>query len=210
MLDDQEFIDAVLAKPQDDTIRLVYADWLDERGDVRGEFLRLSLERVRHTFGSRKYAEVSERLEVIRPQINPRWVDAIIRPNQLGFEWSNGKFTPKAVLLIDRERFGPVLSGEPIDWLYRKADSVFVEVPTGQAARRQVIYDLWAEVRVGDQTVTWSNFGAPIAHPVEGCLHRTGTFVFRREDYTRTLEAARRKCWSLHYQLTGFRRRGDP
>jgi uncharacterized protein (TIGR02996 family) len=31
-------LQAVLASPDDDTPRLVYADWLEERGDPRGEF----------------------------------------------------------------------------------------------------------------------------------------------------------------------------
>lgn len=32
---------AVLESPEDDGIRLMYADWLEERGDPRGEFIRL-------------------------------------------------------------------------------------------------------------------------------------------------------------------------
>lgn len=43
MNDDKDFIRAILADPADDTLRLVYADWLEERGDPRAEFLRLEL-----------------------------------------------------------------------------------------------------------------------------------------------------------------------
>jgi uncharacterized protein (TIGR02996 family) len=35
------FIAAMLADPDDRTVLLVYADWLDERGDPRGEYLRV-------------------------------------------------------------------------------------------------------------------------------------------------------------------------
>jgi uncharacterized protein (TIGR02996 family) len=35
------FLRAVLADPDDDEPRLVYADWLEERDDPRGEFIRL-------------------------------------------------------------------------------------------------------------------------------------------------------------------------
>ena len=35
------FIAAMLADPDDRTVLLVYADWLDERNDPRGEYLRL-------------------------------------------------------------------------------------------------------------------------------------------------------------------------
>jgi uncharacterized protein (TIGR02996 family) len=34
------FVAAIRANPGVETLRLVYADWLDERGDPRGEFLR--------------------------------------------------------------------------------------------------------------------------------------------------------------------------
>ena len=41
---DQPFIAAILANPDDDVPRLVYADYLDERGDPRGEFIRVQCE----------------------------------------------------------------------------------------------------------------------------------------------------------------------
>jgi uncharacterized protein (TIGR02996 family) len=40
---DDAFLGAILAEPDDDTPRLVYADWLEERGDPRGEFIRLQV-----------------------------------------------------------------------------------------------------------------------------------------------------------------------
>jgi uncharacterized protein (TIGR02996 family) len=50
MKDDAGFLSAIRAgwddgaKSDDDTVRLVYADWLDERSDPRGEYLRLEVE----------------------------------------------------------------------------------------------------------------------------------------------------------------------
>src|SRR5438132_1016345 len=42
------FLDAIRAQPDDDTPRLVYADWLDDRGDAaRAEFLRVQCELAR-------------------------------------------------------------------------------------------------------------------------------------------------------------------
>lgn len=43
MRDEDGFLQAIQANPRDDVARLVYADWLEDRGDVRGEFLRLHL-----------------------------------------------------------------------------------------------------------------------------------------------------------------------
>jgi uncharacterized protein (TIGR02996 family) len=43
MMDESGFLDAIRANPGDDMHRLVYADWLEERGDPRGDFLRLRI-----------------------------------------------------------------------------------------------------------------------------------------------------------------------
>jgi uncharacterized protein (TIGR02996 family) len=39
-----DFLQEIIASPDDDTPRLIYADWLDERGDPRGEFIRVQCE----------------------------------------------------------------------------------------------------------------------------------------------------------------------
>lgn len=44
MLVEQCFLDDILSNPQDLTPRLVYADWLEEQGDPRGELLRIQEE----------------------------------------------------------------------------------------------------------------------------------------------------------------------
>ncbi len=41
------FHEAIRQSPRDDVPRLVYADWLDEQGDPRGEFIRIQCERAR-------------------------------------------------------------------------------------------------------------------------------------------------------------------
>src|SRR4051812_24479251 len=47
MFDHAAFIAAILADPEDDLRRLIYADWLDERGDVRGDFIRSQIAEAR-------------------------------------------------------------------------------------------------------------------------------------------------------------------
>jgi uncharacterized protein (TIGR02996 family) len=44
MCDDDAFLRAIIERPDDDLPRLIYADYLDERGDPRGEFIRLQVE----------------------------------------------------------------------------------------------------------------------------------------------------------------------
>ena len=41
MSDHESFTHAILAQPDDEHLRLVYADWLEERADPRGEFIRV-------------------------------------------------------------------------------------------------------------------------------------------------------------------------
>jgi formylglycine-generating enzyme len=41
MNDEHSFIEAMQQHPEDNALRLVFADWLEERGDLRGELIRL-------------------------------------------------------------------------------------------------------------------------------------------------------------------------
>ena len=41
--DERELIQEILSSPESDDARLVYADWLEERGDERGGFIRAEL-----------------------------------------------------------------------------------------------------------------------------------------------------------------------
>ena len=40
-MSDDDFLHGIMENPEDDTLRLVYADWLEERGDPRGELIRV-------------------------------------------------------------------------------------------------------------------------------------------------------------------------
>ena len=51
---DEIFIEAILNSPQDHNLRLVYADWLEERGDSRGQLLRIIHEMSQAPICSRK------------------------------------------------------------------------------------------------------------------------------------------------------------
>jgi uncharacterized protein (TIGR02996 family) len=47
MIGSEPFLQEIAAAPDDDAPRLVYADWLEERGDPRGEFIRIQCELAR-------------------------------------------------------------------------------------------------------------------------------------------------------------------
>jgi uncharacterized protein (TIGR02996 family) len=44
MTPDDAFLADIIANPDDNSLRLIYADYLDEQGDPRGEFLRIATE----------------------------------------------------------------------------------------------------------------------------------------------------------------------
>lgn len=66
---DEEFHAGLIANPSDDGLRAVYADWLEEQGDPRSEYLRLQL-------NLRTAAEqdgIRSRLRVFRQQVDVDW-----------------------------------------------------------------------------------------------------------------------------------------
>jgi uncharacterized protein (TIGR02996 family) len=57
------FLRAILANPADSGLRLVYADWLEERSDPRAAFVRLGAELVALPLKDGRRAELKSRLE---------------------------------------------------------------------------------------------------------------------------------------------------
>jgi uncharacterized protein (TIGR02996 family) len=114
---DETFLRAILAAPEDATSRLVYADWLEERGDPRAEVLRLNWNGQRINFldwvqrqGNLDYylerhAELrpeleavqsektlADRLKALGPTVNPEWrafIETLGRPFHPFFFWNN-------------------------------------------------------------------------------------------------------------------------
>lgn len=70
MAEEENLLESIRAHPEDSIRRLAYADWLEERGDVRGEYLRLVEESAR----------IQSRLRVLRPQLEPEWLEAVSPP----------------------------------------------------------------------------------------------------------------------------------
>jgi uncharacterized protein (TIGR02996 family) len=74
MTDDASFLQAIQNDPDDDTNRLVYADWLEERGDFRAEYLRLQNQPVK----------MFQRLWELRNQIDLAWLTAVGKGRRFG------------------------------------------------------------------------------------------------------------------------------
>jgi uncharacterized protein (TIGR02996 family) len=80
---DDAFVRAILAAPADDAARLVYADWLDERGDPRGEYLRLELALAAAGRGAEEAGELRRRMRGLRQRIDPLWQATFDQPRLL-------------------------------------------------------------------------------------------------------------------------------
>jgi uncharacterized protein (TIGR02996 family) len=73
--EDEAFIRAVVDNPGDDTPRLVYADWLNERDDPRGAYLR-----AEHAWAATHDPGDRETLRQMAKGLDPVWVARVSRP----------------------------------------------------------------------------------------------------------------------------------
>src|SRR5262245_45314630 len=73
MAEDEGFLKAILASPEDDTLRLVYADWLEEHDDPRGEFIRVQSELARLPEHEERRAELAAREQSLLQQYAAEW-----------------------------------------------------------------------------------------------------------------------------------------
>jgi len=79
MNDDLGFLRDIMANPNDPVPRLIYADWLDERDDPRGEFLRLELQFRELPENDPQRETVRSRLHELRTHIDPSWLAQLDR-----------------------------------------------------------------------------------------------------------------------------------
>ena len=76
---DDDFIRAVLAEPDDDLLRLAYADWLEEQDDPRSEFLRIEIALISADPRSAARDELATRLREMSAFIKSAWLRAVSR-----------------------------------------------------------------------------------------------------------------------------------
>jgi uncharacterized protein (TIGR02996 family) len=78
MLQDGAFLQAIQVNPDDDGPRLVYADWLDEQADPRGEFIHVQVARARAPRGEPGRAELLRRERDLLDRHRAEWVGPLI------------------------------------------------------------------------------------------------------------------------------------
>jgi uncharacterized protein (TIGR02996 family) len=88
-MEDIAFIRAIRENPEDDALRLVYADWLDEHGDPRGEFLRLQHSLADLRKKDPRIADIRRRMEELRASLNIDWLACVDRADRFTTFWTN-------------------------------------------------------------------------------------------------------------------------
>src|SRR5437762_96441 len=80
MSDRDSFLRAIRANPDDDTLRLVFADWLDEHDDPLGQLIRVQIELdpIRGQLDSPRVRELLDREADLLGRHGPRWVGRMI------------------------------------------------------------------------------------------------------------------------------------
>lgn len=75
MNQDEAFIADIVAHPEDPSLRLIYADWLEEHGDPRAEYLRLHAQASQASDAERP--SIQTRLRKMGINFNREWLMAI-------------------------------------------------------------------------------------------------------------------------------------
>ncbi len=75
------FLRAIVADPDDEVTRVVYADWLEEDGrEPMARYLRLDAERNRTHRSAERFGELTNLLAYLKDDLDPRWCAGLERP----------------------------------------------------------------------------------------------------------------------------------
>jgi len=118
-------IDAILAAPDDDGPRLVYADWLTEQGDPRGEFIQVqctlgrtiggggSGQATRPTAKGASVEEMKERESALLARYEKLWVAEA--PSLKSWQWRRGFVAAGVADPLAFVRALPLLARTPLE-----------------------------------------------------------------------------------------------
>jgi uncharacterized protein (TIGR02996 family) len=73
------FLQAILEHPDDDIPRLIFADWLEERGDPRGTFIRLQCQRAALTHRDPAFKELLAQESALLRHNEAEWSKPVLR-----------------------------------------------------------------------------------------------------------------------------------
>jgi uncharacterized protein (TIGR02996 family) len=154
------FLRAILQNPDDDTPRLVYADWLEERDDPRGEFIRVQCRLARMGADDTFRPELEARERELLARHGEEWVGSL-RPWLTGWTFWRG--------FLDLVRVSIAAYLEHADTLSGLAPACLVELDLAQGEIPPAVTELVPE------SVARENFVLSVGH-------RNGRLVMAMQD----------------------------
>lgn len=113
-MEEQAFLAAIIEAPDDDTPRLIYADWLEEQGDERAELIRVQCERARTDDRDPRCVELEYRERRLLAKYRNVWAKPL-RPWSRNTEFERGLVERVALPAETWINDGPqVLSAAPV------------------------------------------------------------------------------------------------
>ncbi len=94
----EAFLDQILARPDDDTPRLIFADWLEEHGDPRGEFIRLQCQLARDEGAD---DAVAKRVAELLRQHQDEWLQDVKPSLRSGLRFERGFVAGWSVWMVE-------------------------------------------------------------------------------------------------------------
>jgi len=117
MDDRQAFLNEILANPDDDTPRLIFADWLEEQGDPRGEFIRIQCEMEEVNHHEPLYYELQDRCHALLAAHGEDWASEL-KQDVKKTQFRRGFIETVTVLASRFLKEGAALyQSAPIQWL---------------------------------------------------------------------------------------------
>lgn len=99
---DAPFLEAIAADPDSDAPRLIYADWLEEQGDARAEFIRAQCERERLPWHEARWWQLYDREQELLARHGKAWIGAA--PRLRNIAWGVSEQTLYSSSLFTRPR----------------------------------------------------------------------------------------------------------
>ncbi len=82
-------LDALRVDPEDEASWQVLADWLTQRGDARGQLIRIE-QRLRSKPGESALEALASQAERLRSEHESSWLAGLIVPPEVALTWQNG------------------------------------------------------------------------------------------------------------------------
>lgn len=161
------FFELIREHPEDDAPRLVYADWLDEQGDPRGEFIRIQCElahvpcRDTARVDMGRFVKLVERERSLLHAFQEKWLDSLRDFQVRKFQFRRG-FLAEAGL-------SPGRSPRDGDWNFSQNWETLIAYEPGLESVGLYFYQDWNDIQQ-----------LQLAPPIR-CLHLNYQALTRRE-----------------------------